>query len=216
MLLPVQQQPNNAPPCFAGRNDLEVDSETGEPILLWSPSAPECRGGLDMQWKDERTGSHLRPECGHYRQCGAETQAKRATIARLKSQGLLPASQLTSKAFPPTSSVQPPPAISRPTSVSAPTGMTSYLQTMLEYQKKLEEAQKLGKAPSAMGIQQAPTGYQAMMPVNFHMPAYLSVPEIQSADEGILPVLGREVARGLLKAFGHSLSTFFDNRPWRR
>ena len=212
MLLPVQQTKLDTPTCFSGRDDLDVDAETGEPILLWSPSAPECRGGLDMTWKDPRTGSHLREECIFYRQCGTETQAKRAAIARLKSQGLIPATHLTSKAFPPTSSVQPPP----PRAAAPPTGMTQYLQTMVEYQKKLEDAQKQGKAPGTIGNQQAPTGYQAMMPVNFHMPAYLSVPEIQMDGEGIFPVLGREVARGLLKAFGHSISSFFDNRPWRK
>ena len=71
--------------------------------------------------------------------------------------------------------------------------------------------------PPAYQAQPVYPGYQAQPMYAPHpgwptqqIPSYLAVPEPLPEDGGIANPLFREVARGLLKSLGHTISSFFD------
>lgn len=68
--------------------------------------------------------------------------------------------------------------------------------------------------PTAFVPPNAVYGQAPMMPVNFMMPGYLSVPEVRRPGDSLLGLLGREVARSLFKAGGHTVANFFDFTTW--
>lgn len=72
--------------------------------------------------------------------------------------------------------------------------------------------------PNPMYPQQVPFQMQTspiqMMPVYYDMPAYLSVPEARRKGEGFWRPMGRELLRGMGKAFGHSISSYFDKNSF--
>lgn len=55
-----------------------------------------------------------------------------------------------------------------------------------------------------------------MMPVNYMMPAYLTMPEPVHPDEGIGGPLVRTLFRSVGKSLGHSLAHFFDSTIFKR
>jgi hypothetical protein len=57
---------------------------------------------------------------------------------------------------------------------------------------------------------------QQMMPVNYQMPSYLSVPETIRPGEGMFAPLMRSLFRSAGKSVGHSLAHFFDWTPASR
>ena len=225
----VLQQPNQnqalkIPDCFG-----DYDREMGKPF--WDPREASCAGGLDPNWKDPRTGSKIRPPCDFFKECGNKIQA-----ARTAQQQLISPAQLYRPPAPPVSSLATTPvpqgwrpaaqpqAPAVPAASGASTNVSQALQAMLAYHQQLESAQRQQRAPQPHPMVPSPQlnhmqalayGHQQMMPVNHHMPGYLSVPEIQHEDEGLAPVLGREIFRGVLKSFGHTVASFFDNRPMK-
>ena len=56
-----------------------------------------------------------------------------------------------------------------------------------------------------------PVYHQQMMPVNYTMPSYLSVPEDPSAS--FWRALWMSLFRSFGKALGHSIANFFDSHP---
>jgi len=52
--------------------------------------------------------------------------------------------------------------------------------------------------------------HQQMMPVNYQMPSYLTVPEHVGEGDTFFHVLFREMLRGMGKSFGHTIAHFFD------
>jgi hypothetical protein len=60
------------------------------------------------------------------------------------------------------------------------------------------------------GMQYPAPAYQ----LNYMMPGYLTVPEVRQPGESIWNVLAREVARGLFKSAGHTVSHFMDTHPF--
>jgi hypothetical protein len=52
-----------------------------------------------------------------------------------------------------------------------------------------------------------------MMPVDYRMPAYLSIPEERHEGQGLLGLMARTVGRSMGKALGHSIAHLFDTVP---
>jgi hypothetical protein len=78
-------------------------------------------------------------------------------------------------------------------------------------QNLLHQMQAAMGKPGGPQIPQGPLpGYQQMMPVNFHVPQYLTVREDRRPGESIFTMLGREVLRSIGKSIGHTLGNFFD------
>lgn len=58
-----------------------------------------------------------------------------------------------------------------------------------------------------------PYGYQQMVPVNYQMPQYLSVPEVRYEGQGFVGLMGRVALRSVMKSLGHSMAHLFDTTP---
>ena len=190
------------PPCF-GKS--------------WERDSPECVGGPDSAYDDGK-GGHIRESCGFYSACGSRTQAVKMEEAQ---KNLIPATSLA-KAWQGRSTTPNP----------QPLGGTSFGIQQFTAQQQLEAAQKQMQQmqaqmaawqrgqfqPQSPMMQMAPVmphhGYQQMMPVNFEIPQYLTKREYRKPDEGIFRVLGREVARSMMKSAGHTFANFFDSTPF--
>jgi hypothetical protein len=87
-----------------------------------------------------------------------------------------------------------------------------------DYMQQQMAAMQRGQMPPNMMLpmqMQGPMpGYQQMMPVNFEIPQYLTVREKRRENEGVFRMLGREVARSMLKSMGHTFANFFDSTPF--
>ena len=198
---------NNTPPACFGKS--------------WEQQAPECAGGPDAAFTDEN-GGHIRPACGFFNACGSRTQAAKMEESQ---KNLVPATSLV-RAWQ-----------GRPTQVQNPQPVGGTQQGIQQFtQQQYESMQKQamqqmqaqmqaqmaawqrgqGQAPMMMPpmMGMPPPGYQQMMPVNFEIPQYLTHREYRRPDEGLFRVLGREVARSMLKSAGHTFANFFDSTPF--
>lgn len=179
-------------------------TEEGRPSCfakLWDGGSPECRGGVDPAYKNEETGSNLREKCRWFDMCGSKTQAMKMEAAR----PYLDPKNLVRNNNVPTL---------QPVNQQAPP-QQQFVQRFAEsFQQQMN--QPLVKPMYPQAQQQAPqmqVGYQQMMPVNYQMPAYLSVPEVRYEGEGFMVLLWRTVIRSVGKAIGHSISNLFDTTP---
>lgn len=192
--LPVLQNRANPPPeCFGSH--------------WWDPKSAECIGGPDPAYSNPKTGSHVRERCTFFSACGAKVQASRAG-AQLQQQptqqpGVTP---LSSYHFP---------AVQRP-SVSAGAARTQVApmsQPMFSGGQPYQQQQ----VPQQMMMQQPQHWHPAPTYQFQHgLPNYLSVPEPRMHGETIWQVLLRELVRGAIKAFGHTLAYFIDTTPMRK
>jgi hypothetical protein len=177
----------------------------------WDKNEPECAGGHDANFTHPVTGQHVREQCRFFQSCGVRTQAQR-----------------TANFVPVGNVVRPNPA----------TGVVGPPQTFGDFLKQQQaahvEAQRQaafsGPRPPTPTI--TPTQAAAQQPqgawvggvhhpapmyqLNYMMPPYLSVPEIQMAGETIWSVLLREILRSMFKALGHAVAHFFDARQLRQ
>jgi len=206
---------------------LGTSAAKGPPTCFgksWEQQAPECAGGADPAFKvektDPRTGdkfiSHVREPCGYFSECGSRIQASRMEQAR---QQLIPATSLV-QAW----QGRPQPPAAQPTQQNTQPGIQQFtLQSLQQQFEKMQKdymqqqmvAMQRGQPPPNMMMPMqmhgpAP-GFQQMMPVNFEIPQYLTVREKRGKDEGVLKMLGREVARSMLKSAGHTFANFFDS-----
>lgn len=156
---------------------------------LWSDSAVECKGGYDPGYNG-MNGSRVRPRCDFFDSCKS-----RVTLKKLGQQPQL----------------MPPQSLIRPQGPFAPA---------VPYQN-------VPGRPVVGPIQpqqQVHPGYYPqvtfrpieMMPASYHMPAYLSEPEVRLEGESYWAPMGREILRGLGKALGHSVAHFFDHVAFTR
>lgn len=83
-----------------------------------------------------------------------------------------------------------------------------YMMQLMQTNPYLPQPMYPGRFPMQGNIN--PIAFHA---TNYEMPGYLSVPEPR--DGGFWPTLGREVFRGMGKALGHSIASFFDHVPLR-
>ena len=212
---------------------LGVNVTKGPPVCFgksWEQHAPECAGGADPTHREEKidakTGdkyiSHVREPCGYFNECGSRIQASRMQEAQ--QQQIIPTTSLT-RAW-----AQRP----APQQVAVPQPMGGTQQgiqqfTMQNLQQQFEKMQRdymqqqmssmqRGQMPPnmmmPMQMQGPMPGYQQMMPVNFEIPQYLTVREKRRENEGVFRMLGREVARSMLKSAGHTFANFFDSTPF--
>ena len=196
---------NETPSCF-GKN--------------WDKNEAECAGGPDAGFVHPKTGLHMREQCNFFQSCGTRTQATR-------NAQIIPPDTLIRPQLPPAppqagnftdfvraQAVQQVEAQRLAAMTAARPPMPQTVQpSQIQYQHSpwVPQPPQLHAYPQALIQHPAPT-YQ----LNYQMPGYLSVPEVREAGEGLLAVLFREVLRSMFKATGHSVSHFFDTRPFRQ
>ena len=180
---------------------------------LWDPKAKECTGGMDPAFTDEN-GSHVREKCIFFESCGARLQASRMEPAR----SLIDPKSLLKNTPPLLSPAKPP----SQTSQFVERFITAVANRPVQQVQQVQQA-----APTSMNQPPRPlylpppaipqgvpvAGYQAMMPVNYQMPGYLSVPEQRYPTESFWKFLGRTVLRSIGKSLGHSIAHLFDTIP---
>ena len=98
-----------------------------------------------------------------------------------------------------------------------------FVQMQQQFMVQQMEMMKRGQIPQGMmmppqmmpGMMPGPQmGFQQMMPVNFEIPQYLTRREHRRPDESLFRMLGREVARSMLKSAGHTFANFWDSTPF--
>lgn len=184
--------------------------------ISWNPKDVLCAGGADIAFRDDKTGSHVRPACDFFNACGTRVSHK-----TLEQSRLIPASSLVRS---PTA--QQPVQTSSPSPAQPPGGMTTAqmqqwlneqakaLATQMFQQMQQYPQQSRGTAPYNTATY--PQGGQFYdprfqpMPVNYQMPAYLTVPETGGSLFGRLFMT---LLRSVCKAGGHSFSSFWDTTP---
>lgn len=201
------QRPLESPDCFGTH--------------LWSATDKECVGGPDPGYTHPQTGARARERCKWYQTC-ATASAQNRTQSLISPQSLVrqPYQQPASPVPAASTGVQPPP---RP--VAPHPGLTSrpsYYSPQPSYPQYQHYQQPVHQptysAPTSfappyvaqMGPMQIPLQYQQP---GAQMPAYLTMPEPILPGEGAIKVLARTLFRSMLKAFGHSLSSFVDHTP---
>lgn len=200
-----QQAKEGLPPCF------------GDP-KLWDPKAVECIGGQDPAFTSER-GDHVRDKCIFFEGCGQRAQASKMEAAR----GLLDPKNLIRRDVPLLGPARP---VAAPTAPPAPNFIERFA-TAMAHQHAQAGYPPLPTVPSMPYYGMKPTssvqqpavpappayGYQQMMPVNYQMPGYLTVPEQRYEGQSFWSFLGRTVLRSLGKSMGHSIAHLFDTVP---
>lgn len=186
----------------------------------WNPKDVLCAGGADITYRDDRTGSHVRPQCDYYSSCGA-----RVAHTQMEQSRLMPAQNLVRSPTPQPATPQAsaPPSWMSPTQMQqwmneqAKTLATQMFQQMQQYPQtgRNAAAAPYGSPPYPQGGGYFDPRFQPM-PVNYQMPAYLTVPEERFAGDSLFVVLFRTIFRSVLKAGGHSFSHFWDTMPMGR
>lgn len=188
----------------------------------WDPDAKECAGGYDPTYRSQ-SGSYVRPRCDLFDSCRSRVMLTRANQ---QQQRLVPPSALLK---PQQQAQQPfvPQPIVRPSQVPQPAhpmmpsmvpmpAMTPQQQQQMMQQMQQWQMMQMG-GMGQMYPQMAPYPMQMaplqMMPVQYQMPSYLSVPEVRTT---FWKTLGLELVRGMGKALGHSIAHFFDNNSFTR
>lgn len=188
--------------------------------ISWNSKDVLCAGGADLTFRDDKTGSHVRPACDFYRACGT-----RVAHANMEQNRLIPVSNLVRSPMqqPQPAQVTTPPA--QPPGAMTPTQMQQWLNDqakMLATQalQQMQQYPQQGRGPAApYNAATYPQGgnfydprFQPM-PVNYQMPAYLTVPETGGS---LLGMLFKTLLRSVFKAGGHSFSSFWDTVPLSR
>ena len=162
--------------------------------LRWSSSDKICAGGLDPDYTDPETDSHIRPKCDFYATCMNRVRLKQQEELRSRSLPVLPSNPIT---------------MTRPSApVSPRPEMTA--QQMMQQLIQQKEASTAGPL-----MQPVMWPVESAIPVNYKMPNYLTVPEEREPGESAWSVLGREILRSAAKAVGHAVAAFFDRTRLR-
>lgn len=177
----------------------------------WDQNAAECAGGRDPNYTDGN-GTHIRERCDFFNSCGAKKQAaeqERKVAPSFYSNPIIPASSLTRRFGP-----QPPPtSYAQPYAGHSPSHAPSQLEQELhrariviqQQEEALQQRYAVGQAP--------PTRTPNMMAMDMYVPKYLSTPEPRAPGQSVWAVLGREVMRGVMKAAGHTVASYWDRTP---
>lgn len=185
----------------------------------WNSKDVLCHGGADITFTDERTGSHVRPQCDFYSSCGARVAHTQAEQSRL-----VPAQNLVRSPTPQVTVAAPasPPTWMSPAQMQnwmndQAKSMASQMFQQMQQQYPQGRAGAAGSYPSTGYPQGAYLDPRFQpMPVNYQMPAYLTVAEQRYEGDSLLGVLFRTIFRSVLKAGGHSFSNFWDTVPMGR
>ncbi len=175
----------------------------------WEANAPECAGGLDPAFTDPKNGSHIRQKCPFYDSCGARTR-----IAANGQTTVVPIQQ-QQQVFRPTAPLLPPPSLFQPKPTSP--GLQSVAQAVQAASMASHQVRP-PIMPVVPTVHHSVVGqtYPQYMALDFRMPSYLTVPEPVMPGDTVWSVLGRELIRAGLKAFGHALASFVDRTILRR
>ena len=193
------------PPCFAKD---------------WDKNSPECAGGPDTNYvaKGDGTdiprnaaGVHVRTQCSFFQTCGTKQQTMRFAQT-------IPTSNLLRQ-------VAPQQLAARPQQLAAPTFGAFAQQLEASRQNALAgmrppvqvfQPPPLQPQYPQMQYPQGPMQHPAQnYALNYQMPGYLTVPEMREPGESVWYVVGREVLRSMMKAFGHAFSHGFDTRTFK-
>jgi hypothetical protein len=169
-----------------------MNSPSGAPECfgqLWSDKASECSGGYDPAYVGPG-GGKVRPQCNFYDPCKTRVLLKKAAE---KPSLIPPQSLIRQGPFAPATPYQHHGLIP---------GRPAIPQT--------------AQPPQPTWYPQVQMRPIEMIPANYHMPAYLSEPEVRLEGESYWAPFAREVARGVGKAIGHSVAHFFDHMPFTR
>lgn len=211
----------------------------------YDPRNAECRGGADPKYTNPQTGSHLRPPCDVFHQCGQRVSQKASQV--------IPVRNLTKPGGIPLGPTSPAPPQGqgqgttfadfikqRAAAAAAQQHMVPHTQqadaAWAEHYRQQQLAQQLAQqqvvqqqraaVPVPPQYPQPPQPYSYPYPpppqntggqyhLNYMMPAYLSVPEVRRPGQSIWAILGRESVRAIGKSFGHTIAHFFDVNPFR-
>lgn len=188
----------------------------------WDENAVECAGGRDPTYTDAQTGMHIRDRCGFFHSCGVRVQAQK------QEQRLLPAAQLIRPQFQNTPfqnqptpqpinqqiqlPVNQPGAISQfalQQQINQLTQANQLLQQQLTQTRQIQSHGQSYLGQAVQSIQPLP-----MMAMEMSVPRYLTVPEPRREHSSIWALLGKEVARSLMKSAGHTMANFWDRTPF--
>lgn len=189
----------------------------------WDPKASECAGGPDAGFTHPKNGTHVRPMCDFYQQCGAHVSAKR--MVGSIGHNLVPASSLIRGG--PGMQPIPLPPTKQPVPQQSPSTFQAYIEQQrmklaVPVAQQMQPFQYAGpypyypQQPQQQMMQHAAMQYPApTYQLQYMVPGYLSVPEMRMHGESIWGLLGREVVRAMGKALGHTVANFFDTHPFR-
>lgn len=201
----------DTPECFGRRDQPEKKIEG------WNPSCPSCAGGIDPAWTDKKTGSHVREKCLYFQSCGTLVQAQRMAqqptlinpnnlVRPTLQQPQVPQVQ---NAYQQQTQVRMDPAqqaaVLHQQQVNAVAAQLAQLQRAMPH-PQMQMHVPMGQQP-AMHM-----GYQPMMPVNYHMPSYLSAPE-PAQPGSFWGAFFVTILRSMGKSAGHSIAFMFDSVP---
>lgn len=185
----------------------------------WNTTDVLCTGGADITYRDDKTGSRLRPQCDFFSSCGA-----RVAHTKMEQTRLMPAQNLIRSPTPqqqqPTPQVQISPQMTQAQmqqylNEQAKAMATQMLQQMRQYPQAGRPATQYDLATYPQGGGFFDQRFQPM-PVNYQMPGYLTVPEARGEGDSLLGMLFRTLFRSVMKAGGHSFSHFWDTMPMGR
>ena len=164
----------------------------------WDGNDPECAGGADANYTDPVTGQHVRQACIWFHSCGIRAQAMRNAAAQ--------------------------PALGRSTQGALQLSPLPPQATFADHLRQQEASRLEAMRQTALMrpvAQTAVVGTQfanypaSTYQLNYVMPGYLTVPEVQQPGEGLMAVLLREFVRALIKAGAHAVSHFADVRLFK-
>ncbi len=157
---------------------------------LWDPKAKECAGGLDPAFTDD-SGSHVRHRCLFFNECGTRSQASRMEPAR----GLLDPKSLLKNNVPilgPTRPVQEQPQNQLAGFVERFASSIAQQSAQVQYNHQ-GQSRPIHLPPQQVYQHQQQYGYQQMMPVNYQMPGYLTVPEVRVENQSFWSFLMKTI-----------------------
>jgi len=202
----------------------------------WDESEVVCSGGYDPSYV-ALNGSKNRERCPGFNTCRTRTSLVKAN-EQLKQQQVIPPSQLfrgqaqpaqqaPAAWRPPTPVAPPAPAPTVPTAPLTWAQHQQWQQAQQAQQAQMQQWQQQQWQQMQMQQQmppwlQYPQQFQAqvqqqplqMMPVSYDMPSYLTVTEDRNPGTFWTNLL-HELLRGMGKAAGHSLASFFDHVKFR-
>jgi len=160
---------------------------------IWDQSAVECAGGYDATFVAPN-GAKVRPRCDYFDSCKIRT-----ALAKTEAQQR---------------ALVAPSSLIRPQQPAAP------------YAPRFQQPPPMQMTPQAAPPPAYPNPHYPypivvsqpvqMMPTNYGIPAYLTVPEERRSGEHFLAPLGREMLRAGGKALGHAFAAWLDHNAFSK
>lgn len=183
---------------------------------LWQQNEPECAGGRDPNYTSP-SGTHIRERCEFFNSCGSRKQAVAQDKDAYSSGGSIFSQPL----------ISPNSLVRNGQNYNSYRGYNSYGQPAQrstqvdELERQLQQARAVIQQQNQALHQgqrvpiSTPGTYQSpqMMAMDMSIPKYLTAPEPLEEGQSVWNILGREVLRGVMKAAGHTMASFWDRTP---